>query len=142
MMVIMMTRLAMMSKVALMMMMIMMMTMLAMMTKTRLMPVCQASCWANYRGTRPLPHANDHQRRHQKHQQYDHKDHRENNQEYNDPIYIYSRDWGPPWQAFPTQSFSTKRPSLTSKHRLKNLENCTWICTTVTVKEIISGAEK
>ena len=79
----------MMSKVALMMMMIMMMTMLAMMTKTRLMPVCQASCWANYRGTRPLPHANDHQRRHQKHQQYDHKDHRENNQEYNDPIYIY-----------------------------------------------------
>ena len=77
-----MTMLAMMRRLAMMMLMILM-TKLAMMTKTRLMPVCQASCWANYRGTRPLPHANDHQRRHQNHQQYDHEDHRESNQEYN-----------------------------------------------------------
>ena len=49
--------------------MIMIMTMM-MMTTARLMPACQASCWANYRGTRPLPHANDHWDHHHHHESH------------------------------------------------------------------------
>ena len=43
-----------------------------MMTTARLMLACQASCWANYRGTRPLPHANDHPDHHQHHHHHHH----------------------------------------------------------------------
>ena len=42
-----------------------------MMTTARLMLACQASCWANYRGTRPLPHANDHPDHHHHHHNHE-----------------------------------------------------------------------
>ena len=52
--------------------MVMVMAMM-MMTTARLMLACQASCWANYRGTRPLPHANDHpDHHHHNHESYHH----------------------------------------------------------------------